>query len=209
MPSPDCSARSMLSTWVEFETFTNRLIGDFAKKCSWSSCEVYSATHLAGDAFGLVQARRSTDGDWYPMAMRILVRAAVLAVVALSFGCAAKDKIVGIWNAEIEQMGVKQIMTMNMSADKKMEMTIEATAPQIGAFKMTANGTYVSKENGKTITPTIETVAVDNKQLESMKDMITKGVKDQFNKELTPNWKSDDEFTLDMQGAAVTFKRKK
>lgn len=141
--------------------------------------------------------------------MRIIVRAAIIAVVAMSFGCAAKDKIVGIWNAEVEQMGVKQIITMNMSADKKMEMTIEATAPQIGPFKMTANGTYVSKESGKTLTPTIDTVAIDNKQLEPMKDMITKGVKDQFNKELTPNWKSDDEFTLDMQGVSVAFKRKK
>jgi len=141
--------------------------------------------------------------------MQNLVRAAIIAVVAMSFGCAAKDKIVGIWNAEIEQMGIKQVLTFNMSADKKMEMTVEATAPQIGKFKMTANGTYTSKENGKTITPKIETVAIDNKQLEPMKDAITKSTKDQFNKELTPNWKSDDEFSLEMQGVSVVFKRKK
>jgi hypothetical protein len=96
-----------------------------------------------------------------------------------------------------------------MAKDKTMDLTVDADIPQLGPVKVTAKGTYTSTENGKTVTPNLETITMDNKQLEAMKDALTANIKQQFNQELKPNWKSDDEFVVEINGVAMTFKRKK
>jgi hypothetical protein len=141
--------------------------------------------------------------------MKWIARATLLVIVFSSLGCAVKDKIIGVWNTEIDQMGVKQTLTMNMAKDKTMDLTVDADIPQLGPVKVTAKGTYTSTENGKTVTPNLETITMDNKQLEAMKDALTANIKQQFNQELKPNWKSDDEFVVEINGVAMTFKRKK
>lgn len=132
---------------------------------------------------------------------RILLLVPFVVLMLASLGCGAKSKIVGAWTVEGAPVPVTQ--TFNADGTSVTETTVPGSN-----MKITVDNTYTL--DGTTLTSKATKYAItgaDKNMEAAMKGAMDK----EMNKEskVTITWVSDDEFTAELQGNKVTFKRKK
>lgn len=129
----------------------------------------------------------------------ILVPALVLALVAI--GCGAKNKLVGSWTIEGAPVPVTE--TFNADGTSVTETTVPGSN-----VKITVDSTYTLDGTTLSGKGTKYTITGADKNMEAaMKTAMDKEIGKETKSTIT--WVNDDEFTAEMQGQKVTFKKKK